>query len=243
VVQFAPSVAKQSRNQAFIALALAMLGIMGYLWFRFGSLQYGLAAVIALIHDSAIAVGFVALSYFIAPTIFGKALLINDFRIDMTLVAAFLTVVGYSINDTIVVFDRIRENRGKLATVSANVVNNSINQCLSRTVLTSTTTLLVILVMYLFGGSGIHGFNYALIVGVLVGTYSSVAIAAPLLLFPHLMRIALYIIGAVLLIGACLTISATGLKFGLIAAVVVLAAALILRERARWERPIATGAQ
>ncbi|UCG33006.1 MAG: protein translocase subunit SecD [Phycisphaerales bacterium] len=243
VVQFAPSVAKQSRNQAFIALALAMLGIMGYLWFRFGSLQYGLAAVLALVHDSAIAVGLVALSYFIAPTILGKAFLIDDFRIDMTLVAAFLTVIGYSTNDTIVVFDRIRENRGKLATISATVVNSSINQCLSRTVLTSVTTLIVMVVMYLFGGPGIHGFNYTLIVGVLVGTYSSVAIASPLLLFPHLMRIALYGVVALLLIGACLTIASMQLKIGLIAGIVLVAAVLMLRERAHWTRPIVTGAQ
>ena len=97
------------------------------------------------------------------------------------MIAGFLTVIGYSLNDTIVVFDRIRENRGKLATLSAGIINTSINQTLSRTILTSVTTLIVLVVMYIFGGPGLRGFNFVLIVGVLVGTYSSVGIAAPLL--------------------------------------------------------------
>ena len=240
VLQFAPSVARQAQNQAAVALILAIVGIMAYLWFRFGSLQYGLAAVIALIHDSAIAVGMVACSHFIAKTAFGSWLLIDDFRIDMTIIAAFLTVLGYSINDTIVIFDRIRENRGKLTSLSANVINNSINQTLSRTILTSGTTLMVVLVMYLFGGAGIHGFSYVLLAGILVGTYSSVAIAAPLLMYPHLMRIALYGIAGMLLIGLCLGIEATGLKTGLIVGIVVLAGLLMIRERLNWDRPIVT---
>jgi preprotein translocase subunit SecD len=156
------------------------------------------------------------------------------------LIAAFLTVLGYSINDTIVIFDRIRENRGKLTSLSANVINNSINQTLSRTVLTSGTTLMVVLVMYLFGGAGIHGFNYVLLAGILVGTYSSVAIAAPLLMYPHLMRIALYGIAGMLLIGLCLGIEATGLKTGLIVGIVVVAGLLMIRERLNWDRPIVT---
>ncbi len=244
VLQFAPSVAGQARTQAFLAVGLAMIGIMSYLWFRFGSMQYGLAAVIALIHDVSIAVGLVALSTYLAPTILGKGLMIYDFRIDMTLVAAFLTVLGYSVNDTIVIFDRIRENRGKMKTVTAPVVNNSINQCMGRTLLTGVTTLLVVLVMYVFGGVGIHGFNYVMMIGVIIGTYSSVAIAAPILLYPHLMRIAVMGLAAFALIGVALAAAPSGTaRLGAIAVIVVVALALMIRERLRWDQPIVTGAQ
>jgi SecD/SecF fusion protein len=109
-------------------------------------------------------------------------LLIEPFRINLTMVAAVLTVMGYSMNDTVVVFDRIRENRGRLGLVSRQVINDSINQTLSRTLLTGGTTILTIFVMYVFGGSGIHGFTFALLVGIVVGTYSSIAIASPILL-------------------------------------------------------------
>ena len=104
------------------------------------------------------------------------------FKIDLAMIAAILTVIGYSVNDTIVVFDRIRENRGKLTTVSVPVINKSINQTLSRTLLTSGTTLIVVLIMYIWGGAGIKGFNFALLAGILFGTYSSIAVASPLLL-------------------------------------------------------------
>ena len=97
------------------------------------------------------------------------------------MIAGFLTVIGYSLNDTIVVFDRIRENRGKQSSLTGETIDKSINQTLSRTILTSFTTLLVLVVMYVWGGSGLRGFNYVLIIGVLVGTYSSIGIAAPLL--------------------------------------------------------------
>ena len=93
-----------------------------------------------------------------------------------------MTVVGYSVNDTIVVYDRIRENRGKLKTITADIVNDSFNQTLSRTVLTSFTTLLVMVIMYVFGGEGVHGFSFVMMIGTVVGTYSSIAIASPLLL-------------------------------------------------------------
>src|SRR5687767_15324822 len=98
------------------------------------------------------------------------------------MVAAVLTVMGYSMNDTVVVFDRIRENRGKYGVLSRTIVNDSINQTLSRTLLTGGTTIVTIFVMYVFGGPGIHGFTFALLVGILVGTYSSICIAAPILL-------------------------------------------------------------
>jgi len=98
------------------------------------------------------------------------------------MIAAFLTIIGYSLNDTIVVFDRIRENRGKQLTLTSKVISNSINQTLSRTLLTSLTTFMVVLVMYIWGGVGLRGFTFAMLIGIIVGTYSSIAIAAPILL-------------------------------------------------------------
>ena len=127
-----------------------------------------MAAVAALMHDVSIAMGMVAASAWLSETAIGKFLLISDFKIGLPMIAGFLTVIGYSLNDTIVVFDRIRENRGKLATLSAHIINNSINQTIPRTILTSVTTLLVLVVMYIWGGAGLRGFNYVLIIGVLV---------------------------------------------------------------------------
>ena len=115
------------------------------------------------------------------PEILGS-LLVDAFRMNLTLVAAVLTVMGYSMVDTIVVFDRIRENRGKFGYISRQVINDSINQTLSRTLLTGGITIVMVFVMYVFGGPGIHGFTYALLGGIMVGTYSSIAIAAPILL-------------------------------------------------------------
>jgi len=99
---------------------------------------------------------------------------------DLAMVAAILTLIGYSINDTIVIFDRVRENRGKTGVLSANLVNDSINQTLSRTVLTSMTVIFVVVVLYFFGGKGVHGFSAAMTLGVITGTYSSIGIALPL---------------------------------------------------------------
>ena len=110
----------------------------------------------------------------------GRALLIEPFRIDLGVVAALLTIIGYSLNDTIVILDRIRENRGKLPLPTAPIVNRSINQTVSRTLLTSFTTIVAVLIMYVIGGAGIRPFTFVLLSGLLVGTYSSIAIAAPL---------------------------------------------------------------
>jgi len=181
VTQIDPSVGAKSRNDAIVAIVFSLLAIIIYIWIRFGTMRFGIAAVAALVHDVSIAMGMVAASAWLADTAIGKALLISDFKIDLPMIAGFLTVIGYSLNDTIVVFDRIRENRGKLATLSANLINNSINQTLARTILTSVTTLIVLIVMYIWGGAGLRGFNYVLIIGVLVGTYSSIGIATPLL--------------------------------------------------------------
>ena len=113
----------------------------------------------------------------------GKALLLNDFRINLPMVAAFLTIVGYSLNDTIVVFDRIREVRGKNPNLTTEIVNTSLNQTLSRTLLTSLTTFLVVIILYSTGGEGIHGFAFCLTLGVIVGTYSSIYVASPVLVW------------------------------------------------------------
>jgi SecD/SecF fusion protein len=182
VVNFNPQIAGEMQENALFALILANLVIMAYIWLRFGNLTYGAATVAAMLHDLVLVCGFVGLSHYIAATPIGHWLMIEPFRINLTLVAGILTIMGYSMVDTIVVFDRIRENRGKYGLASRQVINDSINQTLSRTLLTAGTTLATVLVMYIFGGPGIHGFTYALWTGILIGTYSSIAIASPLLM-------------------------------------------------------------
>ncbi len=161
-----PQVGSALRNQALLATGYSLAGMLVYLWFRF-ELIYGLAAVVAVFHDTLITVGFFSLF---------------NYEISLTVIAAILTLIGYSMNDTIVVFDRIREN---LATSRreglADVVNRSINQTLSRTVLTSGLTFLTVLSLFFFGGEVLHPFSFALVVGILIGTYSSIAVAAPML--------------------------------------------------------------
>lgn len=161
-----PQVGAELRKQALLATLYSLAGMLIYLWFRF-ELIYGVAAVVAVFHDTLITIGAFSLS---------------DREITLTVIAAILTLIGYSMNDTIVVFDRIRENlktsrRESLTTV----VNRSINQTLSRTVLTSGLTFLTVLSLYLFGGEVLRGFSFALVVGILIGTYSSIAVAAPML--------------------------------------------------------------
>lgn len=182
VVNFNPQIAGEMQENALFALILANLIIMAYIWLRFGNLKYGAATVVAMIHDTILVCGFVGMSHYIAGTPIGHWLMIEPFRINLTLVAGILTIMGYSMVDTIVVFDRIRENRGKYGAASRGVINDSINQTLSRTLLTLGTTMATVLVMYIFGGPGIHGFTYTLWTGLLIGTYSSIAIASPLLL-------------------------------------------------------------
>ena len=165
-----------------IAMTLSIIVIMAYIWIRFGNLKYGTATVFALLHDTLFTLAAIGLSHYLADTAIGNAILVEPFRINLTMIAALLTVMGYSMNDTVVVFDRIRENRGKYGVVNRQIINDSINQTLSRTLLTGGTTIVTIFVMYVFGGPGIHGFTFALLVGILVGTYSSIAIAAPILL-------------------------------------------------------------
>ena len=161
-----PTVGKQLEKQAALATLYSLIGMLIYLWFRF-ELIYGVAAVVAVFHDTLITVGFFALF---------------DKEISLTVIAAILTLVGYSMNDTIVVFDRIRENlRLSRKEGLTEVVNRAINQTLSRTVLTSGLTFLTVLALFIFGGEVLRGFSFALVVGILIGTYSSIAVAAPML--------------------------------------------------------------
>jgi SecD/SecF fusion protein len=134
------------------------------------------------VHDVCITLGAVSACTYIAASPIGEKLLIGDFKINLAMIAAFLTLIGYSLNDTIVIFDRIRENRGKARLLSPQVITDSINQTISRTILTSFTTFIVVLIMYIFGGSGLRGFTLAIGFGIIIGTYSSIAIAAPILL-------------------------------------------------------------
>jgi len=148
------------------AVGFSLIAMLVYLWFRF-ELIYGAAAVVAVFHDTLITVG---------------AFSLTNKEISLTVVAAILTLVGYSMNDTIVVFDRIRENVKLLRRESlAEIVNRSINQTLSRTILTSGLTFLTVLSLYLFGGEVLRGFSFALVIGIIIGTYSSIAVAAPML--------------------------------------------------------------
>ncbi len=181
VSNFSSQVSGTMQQQAIVAMSLSLLAVVVYIWFRFGSFTYGFAAIIALVHDVSIALGLVAVSAWVYQSV-GGILMIEPFKIDLAMVAAFLTIVGYSLNDTIVVFDRIRENRGRLSYATPSVINESINQTISRTLLTSGTTLLAVGMLYVFGGPGVHGFAFAMLIGVLVGTYSSVAIASPVLM-------------------------------------------------------------
>jgi len=165
-----PKVGEELRSQAINATLLALAGMLVYVWFRFEWI-YGVGAVIACLHDTIITIGLFSL--------FGK-------EITLTVIAALLTLVGYSMNDTIVIFDRIRENnrlnnREKLS----DLINRSVNQTLSRTVMTSGLTFLAVIALFVFGGPVLHGFAFALVVGILIGTYSSVFVASPIVLFWH----------------------------------------------------------
>jgi len=175
------AVAGNTQRQAVVALLASMVLIVIYVWFRFSQIMFGLAGIIALVHDVLVTLGALALSYWLAPYL--GFLLVEPFKISLPVVAAFLTIIGYSINDTIVIFDRIREVRGKSPHLTAELCNACINQTLSRTILTSLTVFIVVLILYAVGGQGIHGFAFAMVVGVVSGTYSTVYIATPLVLW------------------------------------------------------------
>jgi SecD/SecF fusion protein len=178
-------VASRMAAQAVAATLLCCAGLVGFLWFRFHGVMYGIAAVIALIFDVFIVIGAVALSAYIVDLMPGVAglLQLDKFKMDLALVAALLTLVGYCINDTIVVFDRIREVKGKSPRLTGDMINASINQTLSRTLLTGLTTIGSVIVLYIVAGEGIHGFAYSLFIGFIVGTFGSIFIASPTLLW------------------------------------------------------------
>lgn len=178
-------VAGDMQLQALYATGISLLGILGYIWVRFQRLSFGLAAVIALVHDALVSVGVLALSRHIFDYMgpFATALQIEPFQIGLTIVAAILTLIGYSLNDTIVIFDRVREVKGKSPNITGKIINTSVNQTLSRTLLTSGTTLMVVALLYIFGGEGIHGFAFTLLVGIVAGTYSTIYVASPALLW------------------------------------------------------------
>ncbi len=163
-----PQIGKELRQRGVLAVVLSLLGMLAYIWWRF-EFRFGVGALFALTHDVLISLGLYALM---------------GYEFNLTTIAAFLTVVGYSVNDTVVVFDRVRENlRRTRREPLLQVLNQSLNQTLSRTILTSGTTLLAVTTLFLFGGEVIRGFAFVLMVGVVVGTYSSIFIASPIVLF------------------------------------------------------------
>jgi SecD/SecF fusion protein len=182
VSNFDPQVAGDTQRAALFATLGSIIVIMIWIWLRFGDHKYGTATVIAMVHDTIMVVAAIGMAHWLADTGIGRLLGMEAFRVNMTLVAAILTVMSYSMVDTIVVFDRIRENRGKYGTITRQLINDSINQTLSRTLLTAGTTLITLFVMYVWGGPAIHGFTYVLLIGIVIGTYSSIAVAAPFLL-------------------------------------------------------------
>lgn len=163
-----PTVGSELVQSGVIAILLSFASIMMYVWFRF-EWQYGLGAILALIHDAIMVVGFFALT---------------RFEFGLTAIAAILTIVGYSINDSVVIYDRIRENMRKFKKMAVfDLLNLSVNETLSRTILTASTTLLAALALAIFGGEVIKGFSWAMVFGVIVGTYSSIYISAPTLIY------------------------------------------------------------
>jgi len=165
-----PKVSAELLQSGLLAITLSLTAMLFYIWIRF-EWQFSLGAIVAIMHDVIITIGlFSLLSY----------------EVNLSIVAAVLTIVGYSMNDTVVIFDRIRENLKKYTKISIlEIADNSINQTLSRTLITSITTLLALLSIYLFGGTILKGFSFAMIVGVIIGTYSSIFVATPILKYTN----------------------------------------------------------
>ena len=182
---FDSQLAADTQQKALYAILASWIAILLYLWFRFGSWTFGAATVVCLIHDLFFTLGAIALCHYIyrvgrrgRPTTWAS----RTSRSTCRPWRRCLTLVGYSVSDTIVVFDRIREVRGKNPLLTYTMINDSVNQTLSRTILSSLTVFLVVGVLYVFGGEGVHLFAFVMVVGVVVGTYSSIYIASPLLL-------------------------------------------------------------
>jgi SecD/SecF fusion protein len=180
VSSFSPIVAENLAATAVVAVILSLIGMLAYIWVRFGSFRFSTAAVVSLTFNVVICLGFLAISIPLAKTGLGPALFIEEYRIDLNVVSGLLTIIGYSINDTVVILDRIRENRGKRTWISRDTVNLSINQTFSRTILTGGSTLATAVVLIVLGGTGIRPFAFTFMIGLIAGTFSSVAIAATL---------------------------------------------------------------
>jgi preprotein translocase SecF subunit len=161
-----PKVSNELLRDGLLAISLSLAAMLFYIWIRF-EWQFSLGAILALVHDVIVTLGIFSLL---------------TYEINLSIVAAVLTIVGYSMNDTVVIFDRIRENLKKYSKIStSDICDTSINETLSRTLITSVTTLLALLSIYIFGGEILKGFSFAMIIGVIVGTYSSIFVAAPIL--------------------------------------------------------------
>ncbi|MGD9689625.1 MAG: protein translocase subunit SecD [Phycisphaerales bacterium] len=182
VESFSATVAATFRARALVAVLLSSLAIVIYIWVRFASIRYSLAAIATSLHDCLVAVGLIALAEVIYVNFEGvaQALYILPFKVDLNVIASVLTILGYSLNDTIIVMDRIREKRGKLPHASREIINRAINDTISRTLITGGTTMLAAFTLYIFGGEAVRAFAFAFIVGISVGTYSSIAVAAPI---------------------------------------------------------------
>lgn len=184
VRSFSPAVAESFKAKAVTALMLSIILIGIYIWVRFGSILYSTAAVACLVHNTIVCMGFVALASWLfrfeglQPTL--QTLGVMPFKVDLNLIAAVLTVIGFSLNDNIIIMDRIRENRGSLKAADRRAINAGINQTISRTIITSGTTVISVMFLYAFGGPGVRSFSYVMLVGVFVAIYSSVAVAAPI---------------------------------------------------------------
>ncbi len=180
VNSFSPRVAENLAASAIVAIIASLIGMTLYIWLRFSSFRYSIATIAAVGFNVLVCLGVLAISLRVAGTGFGRMTLMEEFRIDLNVVAALLTIIGYSLNDTIVILDRIRENKGKLPHASWDNINDAINQTFSRTLLTGGTTLVSALVLYIWGGPAIAPFAFTFIVGLITGTISSVVIAAPM---------------------------------------------------------------
>jgi len=179
---FDASVAASFAEKAITSIVISIVLIIIYVWVRFGSFRFSVAAIVPTLLDCVIAVGLIALAEMICeanPKI-GATIGLMPFKVDLTVIAAILTILGYSINDKIVVLDRIRENKGKLAYVSRVMIDQSINQVMSRTIMTGSTTIISTFVLYFVGGEGVRAFAYSLGLGVIIGTISSIALGAPI---------------------------------------------------------------
>jgi len=174
-------VSMDTRWKAVTALVVSLLGIVAYVWFRFQKVAWGLAAVAALAHDALVMLTAIALSYWFAGAL--GFLGVEEFKISLPVVAAFLTLLGYSVNDTIVIFDRLREIRGKSPVITRQMLNDAVNQTLNRNIILAGITFTTVVILYIFGGPGIHAFAFALLVGVISGLYTTLVIASPLLLW------------------------------------------------------------